>query len=429
MSSHSSKVEKVPVGERENARFLYKVASSAAYITFVLGYLLSIIQAHSLITLNFLGFTAIQIIYGVLLWLLVKSGASPMHMSHKRATLYLFGLSILTVISGLFGATGLNFDWLLYLVTISLYYVVLPLRSGILASVLLYAAIVVNQAFLDNWNLGPNFFQSCFTLLPAFCFVAVFSLANHALDVQKTRSEQLLGQLEISNAELEQAHTQLQTYASEVEELTIVRERTRVAREIHDTLGHYLSILNIQLETISKIQQRDPGRAMIEVEEARRVAAQSMQEVRNAIAALRPASMADIDLTEALTRLGKEFEQNAHDTELTLDLETQLPPLSPDIQVTLYRVTQESLTNVRKHAHATKVLLCLRYEENALELVVRDNGNGSAHNTLHPQGSGFGLIGLRERIDLLGGTVTYGPIEPHGFRVMVRVPVPLISIA
>lgn len=428
--SSTSKVEMAPVSERDNARFLYRVASSAAYITLMLGYLLSIVQARSLTVFNSLGFTAIQVVYVALLWLLVKSGASLKPISQQQAALYLFGLSLLTVISGLFGASGLNFDWLLYLVTISLYYVVLPLRSGILATVLLYAAIVVNLAFLDNWIFGPSFFQSCFTLLPAFCFVAVFSLANHALDVQKTRSEQLLSQLEISNAELEQAHTQLQAYVSEVEELTIVRERTRVAREIHDTLGHYLSILNIQLETISKLQQRDPGRAMIEVEEARRVAAQSMQEVRNAIAALRPASMADVNLTEALTRLSKEFERNAHDTELTLDLETQLPPLSPDIQVTLYRVTQESLTNVRKHAHATKVLVRLRYEENVLELVVRDNGNGLAANTMpNQQSSGFGLIGLRERIDLLGGTVTYGPVEPHGFRVMVRVPVPQVNIA
>ena len=421
--SSTSKVEMAPVSGRDNARFLYRVASSAAYMTLALGYLLSVIQVRSLTTLNFVGFTAIQIVYAALLWLLVRSGASPVPVNQRRAGLYLSGLSILTVISGLFGATGLNSDWLLYLVTISLYYVVLSLRSGIIASILLYAAIVVNQAFLDNWIFGPSFFQTCFTLLPAFCFVAVFSLANHALNMQKTRSEELLSQLEISNAELEQAHTQLQAYANEVEELTIERERTRVAREIHDTLGHYLSILNIQLETISKLQQRDPGRAMIEVEEARRVAAQSMQEVRNAIAALRPASMADVNLTEALTRLGKEFEQTAHETALTLDLDTQLPPLSPDIQVTLYRVTQESLTNVRKHAQATKVLVRLRYEENMLELVVRDNGNGSVSSILQPQGSGFGLIGLRERIELLGGTVTYGPVEPSGFRVMVRVPI------
>src|SRR6266516_6342070 len=136
----------------------------------------------------------------------------------------------------------------------------------------------------------------------------------------------------------------------EVEELTIVHERARLAREIHDTLGHYLSILNIQLETISKLQERDPARAVVETAEARRVAAQSMQEVRNAVAALRPTSIASVGLTEAIVQLGKEFERNAPETILTLDLEPELPPLQPDLSVALYRAAQVALTNTRIHA-------------------------------------------------------------------------------
>ena len=421
--SSSSKSEIATDSERDNSHFLYLVASSAAYITLVIGYLLSILQASQLTVLNFVSFTAFQIVYVALLWSLVRSGISSKPMSDWLAALHLIGLSILTIICGLFGAIGLNFDWLLYLITLSLCFVVLSLRTAIIAGMLLYAATVVNLAFLDDWHLGASFFQSCFTLLPAFIFVAVFSQANHALDEQKTRSEQLLHQLEVSNAELERAHAQLQAYANEVEELTIVRERTRVAREIHDTLGHYLSILTIQLETISKLQERDPERAMSEVEEARRVAAQSMQEVRNAVAALRPTSIATLNLSEALARLGKEFEQHAHETKLTLDLETQLPQFTPDIQVALYRAAQESLTNVRKHAHATKVLLRLRYEENMLELLVRDNGIVPEDYTAQPQSGGFGLLGLRERIELLGGNVSYGAVDPNGFRVTVQVPV------
>ncbi len=421
--SSSSKVERATNSERDNAHFLYRVTSSTAYITLVIGYLLSILQASSLNVLNFGSFTAFQMVYVALLWSLVRSWISSKPMSYWLAALHLIGLSMLTIICGLFAAIGLSFDWLLYLVTLGLYFVALSLRTAIIVSMLLYAATVANLAFLDNWHISANFLQSCFTLLPAFIFVAVFSQANRALDEQKTRSEQLLHQLEVSNAELEQAHAQLQAYASEVEELTIVRERTRVAREIHDTLGHYLSILNIQLETISKLQERDPERAMSEVEEARRVAAQSMQEVRNAVAALRPTSIANLSLSESLTRLGKEFEQHASETELTLDLETQLPQLTPDVQVALYRVAQESLTNVRKHAHATKVLLRLRYEENVLELLVRDNGVTPEGETAQPQSNGFGLIGLRERIELLGGNVSYGAVDPHGFRVTVRVPI------
>src|SRR5947208_15215668 len=151
-----------------------------------------------------------------------------------------------------------------------------------------------------------------------------------------------------------------------------------------------------------------------------------MQEVRNDIAALRPMSIATLSLTQAITQLGSEFELSSTETELTLDLETRLPPLSPDLQVALYRTLQESLTNVRKHAHASKVLVRLRYEDDLLELVVLDNGNGTSTNELDNQYGGFGLIGLQERIELLSGHVTYGPAESTGYRVTIKVCVPSI---
>jgi signal transduction histidine kinase len=300
---------------------------------------------------------------------------------------------------------------------------VFSLRAAIISGVLLYLLMVVNLSYLNNWNWSHVYFN-LLSLLSAAIFVAVYSLLIRLLNIQKDHAETLVHQLEESKAELEEAHKQLQSYASEVEELTIVRERTRMAREIHDTLGHYLSILTIQLETISKLQERDPARAAIEIAEARRVASQSMQEVRNAIAALRPMSIATLSLTQAITQLGREFELSVDGTELTLDLETQLPTVSPDLQVALYRALQESLTNVRKHAHASKVLVRLRYENDLLELVVLDNGRGMPSNEADSQQEGFGLIGLRERIELLGGQVTFGPAEPAGYRVSVQIPVP-----
>ena len=393
--------------------------ASAAYITILIGYLLTILTTPPHLTLlNFITFTVLQLIYCAILWWFIKNDLTK----HLRIIATLM-LTLLTVVTGLLSFSGLQWDWLLYLVTIAVYFTALSLRMAIISGVLLYLLLVVNLGYLNKWNWS-HIYYNLLSLFPAFIFVAVFSLMVRILDIQKEHAEGLLHQLEESNAELEEAHKQLQSYANEVEELTIVRERTRMAREIHDTLGHYLSILTIQLETISKLQERDPARAAIEVAEARRVASQSMQEVRNAIAALRPTSIATLSLTQAISQLGSEFEQSTTETQLTLDLDTQLPPISPDLQIALYRAVQEAMTNVRRHAHASKVLVRLRFEDDLLELVVLDNGSGESGSEVDTQQGGFGLIGLRERIELLGGQVTYGPVEPAGYRVSVQIPVP-----
>lgn len=395
--------------------------ASAAFITILIGYLLTILTTPPHLTLvNFIAFTVLQLIYCAILWWFIKND-----LSENLRIITTVMLTLLTVITGLLSFSGLQWDWLLYLVTVAVYFMALSLRKAIISGVLLYLLLVVNLGYLNNWN-WTHIYYNLLSLFTTFIFVAVFSFMVRILDIQKEHAEGLLHQLEESNAELEEAHRQLQNYANEVEELTIVRERTRMAREIHDTLGHYLSILTIQLETISKLQERDPARAAIEVAEARRVASQSMQEVSNAIAALRPTSIATLSLTQAISQLGSEFEQNATETQLTLDLDTQLPPISPDLQVALYRAVQEALTNVRRHAHASKVLVRLRYENDLLELVVLDNGSGAATGELDNQHGGFGLIGLQERLELLGGQVTYGPAEPTGYRVTIKVCVPSI---
>ncbi len=394
--------------------FLERATETAGYITIVIGYIVSIFSASSLTISNVLTFTGLQLLYAFVFW-----WVNTKAQGHRwQTTISLSALFILTVVSGMLISTGIAFDWLLYFVTVATFCTLLPLSIALFLCLLLYIAAGVTLFFLQSFS---EFSSTEATLLPGFVFAAAFAVANKLLTAQRERSELLLHELEASNAEREEAHKQLQKYANEVEELTVDRERTRMAREIHDTLGHYLTILSIQLETISKLQERDPAQAKVEVAEARRVAAQSMQEVRNAVAALRPSSIATLSLPEALTQLATEFRNTSPETELTLDLETQLPPLSPDVQLALYRAVQEALTNIRKHAHASKVLIRLRYEEHAIELVILDNGHGMVESEPKHPSSGFGLIGLRERIELLGGNIAYGPEESsRGYRVTIH---------
>jgi signal transduction histidine kinase len=392
---------------------------AAAFAVLFFGSLQAIQQTHSLTSGTLLGFSGLQAGYALLLVRLFRRAG------HDRASLITIGaLTAITLLScGLLSLTGRQPDWSLYLLTATLYCMAFSLRWATIFILLLCLVAGANVAFADHWSWSAALLD-VIELWSLIGFVALLLLLFRVLSAQRQRAEQLLSQLEHSRAEKEEAHQRLQRYAAEVEELAMMRERARLAREMHDTLGHYLSILHIQLEIVSKCQQEDPARVFREIAQVRQIAAQAMQELRNAVAALYSTPIMELGLRSSLMHLGSEFERGTGQTSLTLDLETLLPPLSPTLQVALYRAAQEALTNVRKHARASKVLLRLRYEDEHLELVVLDNGRGVAGDQTEQSAGGFGLVGLRKRFELLGGHVTYGPSVSGGYSVIVRVHVP-----
>ncbi|MBV9231772.1 MAG: hypothetical protein JOZ18_20860, partial [Chloroflexi bacterium] len=279
---------------------MLRPVDTASYMTLVIGYLVSVLSEGRLTPLNFTTTTIINLLCGFLLWWL----NTVSNTREWQRALVLAALSTLAFLNGLLATTGLWFNFLLYFVIVANTFIHLSLRKALIADLLLYLEVGLTFFLLDKWN-GLSI--DWLSMLSGFIFVGAFSLSNRLLNTERERSSRLLSQLETSNHELEAAHAQLQQYAKEVEELAITRERTRMAREIHDTLGHYLTIITIQLETISKLLERDPARAHVEIEEARRVAAQCMQEVRTAVAALRPTSIANLDLKQALIQLVSEF--------------------------------------------------------------------------------------------------------------------------
>ncbi len=209
-----------------------------------------------------------------------------------------------------------------------------------------------------------------------------------------------------------------------MEELSVIRERNRIAREIHDTLGHALTLLSVQLETATQFEARgDPG-LHEDLLQARQVSKACLREVRHSVEVLRPDDASAGTLQEQLRKLVAEFETTCPETRITLDLEEATHPLHPEVCLTLYRCTPEALTNIRKHAHATKVLLRLSTsdrEVRQVELTVLDNGQGCVPE-YEQRASGFGLLGMRERVALLDGTLQAGPQPRHGWRVEVALP-------
>jgi len=225
-----------------------------------------------------------------------------------------------------------------------------------------------------------------------YFFFAAFADQTRRAEQARRESQRLL-------EELQEAHRQLQAYAAQAEELAVAQERNRLAREMHDTLGHRLTVAAVQLEGAERLIPRDPERAAQMIGTVREQVRTALGELRQTVAALRTPPEAELPLPRALTHLADDFE---HATGITVhrSLPETVPALPPAIHVTLYRAAQEALTNVQRHAEARQVWLTLNLGEGAVTLEVRDDGRGLPPDA---EQRGFGLRGLRERANQLGG--------------------------
>jgi signal transduction histidine kinase len=241
----------------------------------------------------------------------------------------------------------------------------------------------------------------------AFVFTLAFSFITKRAIVSRDQSDRL-------RRELECANEKLRAYAAQAEELATTRERNRLAREIHDGVGHYLTAINVQLEAARAILGTSPARAATALESATRLSREALDDVRRSVGTLR-ADAARPPLVEALQGLARDA-----GIAVTVHVQGTPRPLSPAAEHALYRTAQEGLTNVSKHARAGSASLLLDYRDSTrVALAIDDDGS----NTSPPGNeSGHGLRGIRERVDLLGGQVTAGPRPDGGFGLAVEIP-------
>jgi signal transduction histidine kinase len=219
-----------------------------------------------------------------------------------------------------------------------------------------------------------------------------------------------------ARTELAEANQRLREHAAQVEELATTKERNRLAREIHDSLGHYLTVVNIQIGAAQAILAQDEPRALDHLAKAQTLTQEGLAEVRRSVAALRASPTESRPLTEALAKLVEQWKaagMNAH-----LDVAGMVRSLTPHAELTLYRAAQEALTNAGKHANATQVGITLSYgNDDSVRLRVEDDGVGNADS----QG-GFGLLGVRERVQLLSGEMHVHTKIGGGFALEVELP-------
>ena len=276
---------------------------------------------------------------------------------------------------------------------------VLPVR---LSAVVAGAAIAaVSTAWLSNGHASI-----AGIVLNDFAIVAfyVLSLFARRLRESNQRAELLLRELE-------------QTRAAQAQAATLA-ERQRLAREMHDVLAHSLSGLVLNLEGAMLLA--DQGGADPQVRDAihgaHRLAKTGLQEARRAIGMLRDDVLPG---PRRLADLAAEFEADTG-VPCRVTVTGTEAELGADARLTVYRVAQEALTNIRKHARAGRVELRLAYEPHGTRLIIEDFG-GCSERPGPDEGTGYGLTGMRERAELLGGTLTAGPTDV-GFRVELQVP-------
>jgi signal transduction histidine kinase len=221
--------------------------------------------------------------------------------------------------------------------------------------------------------------------------------------------------------ELALTHAQLQQYALKIENMAAVQERNRIAREIHDSLGHALTTLNVQLQTAVKLWAHDPARAKPFLEQAHRLGTVAMKEVRQSVRTLRADE--EVPLGQSLATLIQEFRQS---TGLLVTSQVDLDGItSPEISKTIYRVVQEALTNICKHAKAQSVELSVRQTSDRLWLTLRDDGCGFQLSSPTAQSSsGFGLQSMSDRVNALGGTFLVETRPHEGCSILVELPLP-----
>lgn len=215
------------------------------------------------------------------------------------------------------------------------------------------------------------------------------------------------------------AHTQLQKYALRVENEAALQERNRIAREIHDSLGHSLTAQTILLENVMLFWEQDTERAKSYLLQAKESCYQALKDVSRAVAALRNFSQIENPLAAAIPEL---LNKACQSTPITHDCEINITtPLSDEVSLAAYRIVQEALTNVVKHSQATKLSIQISSRPESLHVQVLDNGKGfdPSKNT-----TGFGLRGMKERAMALGGTFQFWSVPGLGCHIDVVLPLP-----
>lgn len=303
-------------------------------------------------------------------------------------------------------------------------------QAGFNAIILL--PLVGHSVFLlpDLWKYGINFliaisyglivhiitssWDVVWSSLPVFgagqVFILVFT--QMMLNEENARRE-----IETLVVQLKEANERLREFALQAEELAVVKERNRLAREIHDGLGHYLTTLNMQIKAIKAVMDTDLESAHQLLSKAEGVTHKALLDIRQSVRALRDPGLPIKNIEEVIRDLLQECEHSGIQTRM--EVKGTSRKIDQELKAALIRLVQESISNTLKHSRATIYQLVLDFQPDCIVLEIYDNGVGVDGESLK---GGFGIIGMQERVALLKGKMEISTAPGAGFSIKIVLP-------
>lgn len=244
-------------------------------------------------------------------------------------------------------------------------------------------------------------------VLPYLIMFAIIYLYRRNLQ-EKSKIERL-------NQELQTANATLKEYSDRIEELTISKERTRIAQELHDSLGHYLVALRLNLEFAGKTADRKPEKVKQVIQKAHELSKESILKLRQAVMLLHD-PLSGREFEQALRDIFSHF-QETDDIRFELNMDEEIEAAAPDMKHCIYQTVQETITNGLKHGHASYFSIRIQKERNMILAHIHNNGSGSADII-----KSNGLKGIETRAAALGGEAVFYSGKETGFDVKMYIP-------
>ena len=242
-------------------------------------------------------------------------------------------------------------------------------------------------------------------------------------EVSKKRTAQdLYDELRMKDEELRVANDELKDYAATLEEVTLLRERNRISREIHDNVGHALSAIRIQLGAIEVIAKKDGEKASLMASNLSKFTEKSLNDVRMVVRDMKPREFYEYEGIIAISEMIKNFEKMTG-VSVKLAVSKKVWKMNSDEVMTIYRITQEFLSNSLRHGKATEVKIFMNFLEDCLRVQYKNNGEGASDIK-----EGTGLSGIRERLSVFGGSMKYYTDKDEGFELIINMPKGKLSI-